>query len=742
MSNLTDAKNNFIDVTHGLGAPFGGIGTGYFVYGRHGFVNVNMNGFPDLQQTNEYPKGVLWDYENANPAEAPFALYCEVEGKRHLLQQRGSSVVTGMPAKRVQMAAYMPFGQAIVTLEEETEISLLLYSSAKPHDVERTSVPACIFEMTVTNKSTVQREYRLGLDYDKAAFQAVSHEELLVLSEKDGNVAFGFAQGENGTGILTVPAGESRQCVAVLAWYYPLFTTPGIAADDIIFQNNLIQDYDRSLSTNTYKRHYTVRFSSAEDVARKALAEHGVWRQDIEDWHNSFDAPPAVKRVWFGSYASVITASLYTKEGFYLEIEQPHGCLSTMDVCAYSTWIYMINWPEIEQTDLRQYAAANPQTGKVWHSLWNDSAHYVEEAVYAIRVWRYVLWTRDESFLAEAFDSVTRALEYVYINEGRGFLLNNIVGNQSYDGWKMPGIGVYINNQWLYALYAYKQMCRRLGKPAVLAEIAVDEFLAKATKEYNDELWDDEAGYWIAYKPNDASEWAPFGDAIFSDQLFGHWMLLCDKGSRDIIDWEQEKRAIRKIYTHNRFEDPENGGSCWVNGVLPEREKSTDTFTFGEEEHRMAHHALTCWLGAQLDLASMLAFVGQEAESEDVFVNISKELGKNMLAAGEWNRKLGDGLQALATKWEVGKDTPRFPPYPRYKSSWEYVTRLLGVEMDFDTITFKPMKTMDFSLTNVAIAGMTVSVSVKKNWTRILVDGVEGEASVDRNRQTVALQFV
>ena len=71
-------------------------------------------------------------------------------------------------------------------------------------------------------------------------------------------------------------------------------------------------------------------------------------------------------------------SSLHTVEGFCFEIEQPHGCMNTMDVSVYSTWLYMINWPEVERRDLEQYVAAIPTegetAGKVWHSLWADGA--------------------------------------------------------------------------------------------------------------------------------------------------------------------------------------------------------------------------------------------------------------------------------------------------------------------------------------------------------------------------------
>ena len=70
---------NYIDISHGLGVPFGGFGTGYFVFGRHGFVNFNLDGYPEQQQTAEYPHGTLWDYTAENPACGPVAFYADIE---------------------------------------------------------------------------------------------------------------------------------------------------------------------------------------------------------------------------------------------------------------------------------------------------------------------------------------------------------------------------------------------------------------------------------------------------------------------------------------------------------------------------------------------------------------------------------------------------------------------------------------------------------------------------------------
>ena len=331
-----------------------------------------------------------------------------------------------------------------------------------------------------------------------------------------------------------------------------------------------------------------------------------------------------------------------------------------MDVNVYCTWLFMINWPEIEKQELTQYVQTIPtegkNAGKVWHSLWTDDAHYVEESIYALRVWRFALWSGDKEFLAFAFDSVKRALEYAYNTEGIGHLINNVEGNQSYDAWKMPGIGAYVNSQWIFALFAYKRICETLGKPCELCGIALDAFIAGAIDEYNEQLWDEKEGYWHAYRPNEQSNYLPYGDAIFIDQLFAQWAIILDKKSHGLLTTEKEIAALKKVYTHNRLEETTEGYSVWLNGMLPEREKTFNIHIggmtaeekeaefgadvcakFPDEYWSCGYHALSAWVSPQMVMASLFGYFGMEEESTDVFGNFAKGVGRNIVAVGEYN---------------------------------------------------------------------------------------------------------
>lgn len=754
----------YTDVSHGLGIPFGGLGTGYFVYGRHGFVNINMDGFPETEQTAAYPHGNYWDYLTETPDEAPFALYIEKNGVRTLLQSRKMRKIAGNACSSFEMHAFVPFGYCKISVDENTDVDLFMYSSAKPHDINQTSIPACVIELTITNHSDETTDYTFGLVQDGTYTQTIDN-ELLLLNNNRGSIAFGVKGICGDVACLRAEAGSAVKAIAAIGWYFPEFSTYGIADDDIMVRTGLINKDCREINKGPYLRYYTNNFIDASQIVRTALNDYSKWRTNIERWHDSIHAPASYLRLWFGSYASVITASLYTREGYYLEIEQPHGCLSTMDVNVYSTWLFMINWPEIERQELTEYIQTIPaegnNAGKVWHSLWADNAHYVEESIFVLRIWRFALWSGDKEFLGFAFDSVKRALEYAYNTEGYGYLINNVQGNQSYDAWKMPGIGAYVNIQWIFALFAFNRICKTLGKPTTLCGIELDEFLKHAIAEYNEQLWDEKEGYWHAYRPNEKSNYLPFGDAIFIDQLFGLWAVSIDNESKNVLDPAQVKAALQKIYVHNRMEEKKQGYSVWLNGMLPEREKSFNIHLcdmtsdekeaqfgaescacFPDEYNSNGYHALSAWLSPQMVLASLFGYLGMENESTDIFVNLTRGVDRNIVAVGEYNRAIDKDLNLVTSIQEPGKDTPRFPPYPRYKSSWEYLVCLLGLTLDFDTINLKPFKSLEMSVTDLELAGIRFTVKVEKNWTRCLVNGEEAVPTISRKLDYVSMEFV
>lgn len=737
--NLRDFEK-YTNIIHSVGAPLGGIGTGYFVYGKYGFTHFNLNGFPEQKQTADYPHTDLWNYTTDTPEGAPIALYAEIGSNRYYLQKTLPCFAKGAASECLESKAYMPLVFSSFDTSEQVRVNMLMYSSVKPHDLKNTSVPACVVKFEIVNNSDTAKTVKFGLDYDKAAFNETAAENGITLTDNDGNISFICKENT-----FELAPHERAESTAALGWFYKSFVTQGLARDDIILRHNAIENYVREDNQNGYDRYYVLSYKDSYSAALAAAENADEWLATIENWHDSFDLPFYIQRVLFGSFSSAITSSLLTANGYFFEIEQPHGCLNTMDVSVYSAWMYMINWPELEEKDLYQYMSCIPMSGenkgKVWHSLWQDGAHYVEEAIYAVRVWRYALWSGDKQFVTDAYPTVKAALEYLYSTDGYGSLINNPSGNQSYDAWKMPGIDAYVNTQWVYALFSYVSMCGVMGIEPELAGKNAEDILKSAIKEFKEILWDEKSGYFKAYVPNEKSNFLPFGDAVFSDQLFGLWAVSIDKNAKNVIEKEFNERALKKIYTHNRLTDEEKGLSCWLNGMMPVKE---DTYRIHKEDgayEECGYHALCCWVSTEMELASLCYRVGLENIGEDIFKNVSEYMGDNVLAVGEYNRALGEDFKPVTLKQEPGKDTPRFPPYPRYKSSWEHIISLLNTETDFESIYLNPAKNADITLKNVIIGNEKFNITVLNNWSQCFVDGEKSQAKIPRDGKMHTVEF-
>jgi uncharacterized protein (DUF608 family) len=708
---------SILDVSHGDGIPIGGLGTGYSVFGPRGFHDMTFAGSPALDGGHQAP---------CTPA--PFAFYLLVEEQCFVLQ-------TAFPSRRPQgvrsfltcmerVTAHAALPKSHFCFEHgglPLGLTMTAYSPLIAHDLEASTTPVQIFELTLENRARVPVALELGLWSEDPVRVA---DDAALVNVEGGEVALGVDAGradERGatTQVRLEPA-ETRTVRFYLAWHVPEFRTPSPVA------------------TATYRRLYTRRFPDASAVLRTARERAGEWSRAIDAWRASFDVPPPMKRLWFSSLASVITSTLLSDDPFFFAVEVPHEWVNTMDVAVYANWVYLVNWPELERMDLEQYLSVIPKEGAaagfVWHSLWSDAVPYAEEPTFLTRLYRAHLWFNDPAWLEQSYSHALAAATHAYQGNRFEELLTSERGNQSYDEWMMPGASAYVNVAWLYALHALERMGQRVGRPALIAGRSASEIRSDVARSLETRLWSDAAGgYYRCFHRTPGVSDASVPEAIFSDQLFGRWVLLIDEDSDGILPPERVVAALRTVYTRNAIEDPTTGFRGWVNGMLPS----------GAPDLASGYHARTCWLGAELDLASLLASAGDEEASLDVFYSIERSLFGNHLAVGEWNRAVGPDRQVirLAT---FGKDTPRFPPYPRYTSSWEYLIRMLGLTLTEQHLSLRPLKSLTFELHELRLAEMTLSVRVEAGWKHVVANGrrVDAPPRVPRDAGTHRLEFV
>lgn len=698
--------NEWIDISHSIGAPFGGMGTGYGVLGKYGFVLPNFNSTPCVGRYDRYCDLPNYDYLDLHGNDRKNFLRLHTKaGKKEYAFQSETLDDTAIPADALTSYSFLPFTEHVAEYNEAGfRVGMLAYSPLIAYDVSESSIPALCMEICITNQS--DRDMDLELSF--------------TLSEQcaDSGMKVGFADGSTACKVQLKP-GERTEVLAILAWYYPEFQTPS------------------AVMTEIYRRYYTLRFGDVEAVWQYALEHRDRWKQRMLRWQASFECPAEFKRLWFASLSSVITSSMLSTEPYFFEIESPHPFVNTMDVTIYSAWIYLVNWPEIEKMDMYEYRKAIPTSGEdqgfVWHSLWSDRADYVEEPCYLTRIYRDYLWFNDKKFLIDMKRPVQDALNRIYKQSLWNGLVESKHGNQSYDVWKMPGISAYVNMPWLYALYSVMKMNAAIGSDVHPGEKTATEVLDEAKRSFVKYLWDNERGYFHCFYRTEGASQVSVPESAFTDHLFGRWLLLIERDLDSLLPMEMIRKSAEFVYRNNLIDDPEHDFRGWSNGRLPDGTPCMD---------QKQHHVKSCWIGAQLNMGSVLGELGDENAAMDVFASLERSLHNNHLAVGEWNQTITEDAKSCISPEEPSKDTPRFPPYPRYKSSWEYLIRILGLKVDEKMMELHPFHGFDFAIHDVILAGCKLNVSVQKNWNLVVVDGETAEKAVFERVGDHKVEFV
>lgn len=689
--------NEWINVSHSIGAPFGGMGTGYGVLGKYGFVLPNFNSIPCVGRYDRYCDLPNYDYLDLHGNDRKNFLRLHIKnGEREYAFQSEVLDDTTIPADTFTSYSFLPFTEHVAEYNEANfRVGMLTYSPLIAYDISESSIPALCMEICITNQS--DRDMDLELSF--------------MLSEQcaGSGMKVGFADGSTVCKVQLRP-GERTEVVVILAWYYPEFQTPS------------------AVMTEVYHRYYTLRFDGVEAVWQYALEHRDRWKQRMLRWQASFECPAEFKRLWFASLSSVITSSMLSTDPYFFEIESPHPFVNTMDVTIYSAWIYLVNWPEIEKMDMYEYRKAIPKSGEdqgfVWHSLWSDRADYVEEPCYLTRIYRDYLWFNDKKFLKDMQRPVQDALNRIYKQSLWNGLVESKHGNQSYDVWKMPGISAYVNMPWLYALYSVMKMNAAIGCDVQPGEKNAAEVLDEAKSSFVKYLWDNERGYFHCFYRTEGGLQVSVPESAFTDHLFGRWLLLIERNLDALLPMEMIRKSAEFVYHNNLIDDPEHDFRGWSNGRLPDGTPCMD---------QKQHHVKSCWIGAQLNMGSVLGELGDENAAMDVFASLERSLHNNHLAVGEWNQTITEDAKSCISPEEPSKDTPRFPAYPRYKSSWEYLIRILGLKVDEKMMELHPFHGFDFAIHDVILAGCELNVSVQRNWNMVVVDGeTSGKAVFER----------
>ena len=239
----------------------------------------------------------------------------------------------------------------------------------------------------------------------------------------------------------------------------------------------------------------------------------------------------------------------------------------------------------------------------VWH--WDDEA-LSRHCGYLLRK----SWPLIEAIVETASDK--------WDKDGDGLIENEAKPDQTYDSWVMNGPSSYCNSLWIAALVSALKMGRMLKKDEKEMK-KIGEKLERASKAFDDKLWNDEGGFYVF----DTS--ARGRKTVMSDQLCGLWYVALTAGNNDegrgFFSGDKCRKALRTIYQYNVLKFGEGRLKGAVNGMtFPEGVK--DESSVQSEE---------IWTGVTYALASLLISFGMVEEgfktAEGIYKTVFEECG-------------------------------------------------------------------------------------------------------------------
>ena len=468
--------------------------------------------------------------------------------------------------------------------------------------------------------------------------------------------------------------GEEKEMVFTLSWFFP---------NHIDTRGNLIGHM------------YENWFKDASDIAAYVASNLERLRKMTRLFHETLydtsldywivDAVSA-------QLTTLVKSSFFTKDGVFALWEGGPGCcgLETLDVTFYGSIPIALLFPELEKRQIRltasfqlkpdspryeDYVLGFPENrlalakkalkdprilsdpkrwreallevvketgldprGRIPHFFPGtfkevDAYHMVDlMPKYALLVYRDFLWTGDESYLRELWESVKEALDnvlrtmdpagkklpYHYAPSGFEFMrgvLTMPMGFQTYDVWSFLGYSAYVCGIWLSALKAAEAMAKTLGDFEYAEKVKA--IYQEARRNFEEMLWNEEY-YSLWYDPiSDIRD-----DGCMTDQLCGQWYA----NLTELPPIAEKRRIISALKAVLRYNmKPDEG---LINGSYPKvgvRPAMNGDMTYPNKvgmPWRIGSQPDTPWTGTEYAVASLMVQEGLMEEGLAVAKNV------------------------------------------------------------------------------------------------------------------------
>jgi uncharacterized protein (DUF608 family) len=414
-------------------------------------------------------------------------------------------------------------------------------------------------------------------------------------------------QGDTGTAAalgaqLRLQPGQTAHVVFALGWFMPQLLAAETSWHTLVRPSSA-PPAPESAVRRDYGHAYQNWFENSWDVAGYGLTHWPEILGRITAWQNLIDASslPALAATGIcNDLCALVSNTWYTREGHYAVNEAPtdmNGCFGTIDQRSVGCGAVALSFPGLNRAELALFAADQiresddarrfglhwnchgghfdlrlDRAGAILHdigydhleggrtgaSIWPSLNWPEQTSHFILQCYQYGLWSGDREWIEARYPQMQQALEFQARLDQDGDGVPDLwgAGSFTYDTELYPhyGASAYVTSLYLAALRVVIGLAQERGESEYAAELSARFTRAQAVME--DELFDDERGYYISWRDRQYGLWsgerahAASSTSSHISQLAGAWwadML----GLEPIVDPIRRRRALDFIGRHN-----------------------------------------------------------------------------------------------------------------------------------------------------------------------------------------------
>lgn len=577
------------------GLPLGGIGAGKIEVLPNGLLNA-------FTFQNNWSRPLTGDDQYPAPLGFHFGFFSEDTGPSASAGSRRAHLLQTVPVgelplvEEIRMEGYFPrLELEYIIPDRTTRLTLSAFSPLIPGDTKNSSLPGT--SLTFEARNTSRRARRIGLlfigrnlcgewcigrrnriENGPAILEMeFSNQNSRSKEPRDGRMTYAFEKRGWDWSFMESWNGVSKNfsfnpaTVRLAAW--EAFERQGRLPDTR--DPEPVSGENRELlgavcATRTLRPGETVRlplaiawdyphhplghryrkwFKGAGQSARYLLKNRGSLRSSVDRVERAVRSLPFPD--WFNdalltNLAPFFSSSWYAADGRFAFYEAPMVCplMGTIDVGFYGSIPLAYFFPELEISQLMQFAKAQRSDGYIPHDLGKNRIDLPSDGTtyyrwkdlnpkFTLMAYRDYLWSGDAAFLRAVYPRLKRAVRWTLAADRDGDGLPEHEGaDQTFDLWEFHGPHPYTSSLHLAALLAAARSAALMGDKVFERECRAA--FAKASRSFIGVFWNG----------------AYFGEPCVLGQLNGQWYAdLLGLGS--ITDDAKIRTALRHIQDLN-----------------------------------------------------------------------------------------------------------------------------------------------------------------------------------------------